>query len=233
MLHQTFHVPLRSGTPVSAVLYPAHDTPGDHVLVLAHGAGASQRSPFITRYATALAERGTSVVTFNFPYMEQERTAPDRAPALEAAFRDVMAAVVARVDVARTRLFIGGKSMGGRIATHLAAAPEALPTPLTGVVVFGYPLKPPGGAHTDRTAHLHRLAVPVLMVQGTRDRFGDPEALRAAAAGAGRIDVLPVEGGDHSFAVLKRSGRDQDAVHAEIWDGVHAWMDQIRPGPDA
>jgi uncharacterized protein len=224
----TFQVALRGDAAVTAVLYPAAAGEADaRLLILAHGAGAGQQSPFITGYAQGLAARGTHVATFNFPYMEQRgRGAPDRAPVLEETFRDTVSGITSRPDLADARVFVGGKSMGGRMATHLAAAPGAwpVPQPLAGAVVFGYPLQPPGPPRLDRAAHLHHLAAPTLVVQGTRDRFGGPDAIRAATAGAANLEVFPVEGGDHSFVVLKRSGRDQEAVHREIWDGVTEWM---------
>jgi predicted alpha/beta-hydrolase family hydrolase len=203
----------------------------DALLVLAHGAGAGHFSPFMVAYATALAARGVDVVTFNFSYMERGRKMPDRAPVLEETFRKAVAAALAHRHVRASRLFIGGKSMGGRIATHLAAQPEQWPAslpPLSGVVVLGYPLAPPGGRRTgDRVSHLKALTVPTLIVQGTRDAFGGPDEVTAAVAGEGAappIEVVTVAGGDHSFAVLKSSGRDQDAVHAEVQDTIANWV---------
>jgi predicted alpha/beta-hydrolase family hydrolase len=120
--------------------------------------------------------------------------------------------------------------MGGRIATHLAAALDRWPvaTPLAGVVACGYPLNPPGGSRRqDRVSHLLRLNVPTLIVQGTRDSFGGPDAVRAALASGDRqppVDVLSVDGGDHSFAVLKSLGWSQAEVHGEIHDRVAEWM---------
>jgi uncharacterized protein len=118
------------------------------LLVLAHGAGAGQAHPFMVRYARGLAERGIDVATFNFPYMDAGRRAPDKAPVLEEAFRNAVRAAVAQRGAGPTSLVIGGKSLGGRIATHLAAAPESWPDDLpalSGVLVLGYPLTPPGG----------------------------------------------------------------------------------------
>jgi predicted alpha/beta-hydrolase family hydrolase len=129
-----------------------------------------------------------------------------------------------------SHVFIGGKSMGGRIATHLGAAPESWPDapPLTGIIAFGYPLAPPRSRKTgDRVTHLKALKVPALIVQGTRDPFGGPDEIREAIADANPappITVLPVESGDHSFAVLKSSGRDQAGVHTTIQDAVVRWM---------
>ena len=217
---------------IGAALYTADTAPRmDALLVLAHGAGAGHFSPFMVAYATALAARGVDVVTFNFSYMERGRKMPDRAPVLEDTFRAAIAGALAHRHVRASKIFIGGKSMGGRIATHLAAQPEQWPAglpPLNGVIVLGYPLAPPGGRRTgDRVSHLKGLAVPTLIVQGTRDAFGGPDEVTSAIAGEGAappIDVATVAGGDHSFAVLKSSGRDQDAVHAEVQDTIANWV---------
>lgn len=222
-----FQIPIDADSPLSAALYPAEPaTALDAVFVFAHGAGAGHVHPFMSHYATALSARGVSVVTFNFPYMEKRRKTPDRAPVLEDAFRRVVAGAVQY----GLHIFIGGKSMGGRLATHLGAAldrwPDA-PRP-SGIIAFGYPLAPPRGKRTgDRVSHLKSLTVPTLIVQGTRDPFGGPDEIAEAIAGADPappITVLAVESGDHSFAVLKSSGRDQASVHTTIQDQVVAWI---------
>jgi predicted alpha/beta-hydrolase family hydrolase len=202
------------GLPHAARLYSAHRaTTRGVLLVLAHGAGAGQSHPFMVRYAQGLAERGIDVVTFDFPYIEAGRRAPDRAPVLEDAFRRLVLAVAERHNLQPGRLFIGGKSMGGRIATHVAAASDLWPAqapPLAGVVVFGYPLNPPGGPSKrspDRVSHLARITVPVLIVQGTRDTFGGPDAIRNAMPNA---TIHPVAGADHSPAAKY----DQDVLDA-------------------
>ena len=188
------------------------------LLVLAHGAGGGQTHPFIVRYARGLAARGIDVATFDFPYMQSGRKAPDKAPVLEDAFRRAIVAAASDPSFAGHRVFIGGKSMGGRMATHLAAARDAWPSgvpPLAGVVVFGYPLNPPGGPSKrspDRTSHLARIGVPILVVQGTRDTFGGPEAIAAAMPHA---QVHALAGADHSPA----SKYDQD-----VWDRVATFV---------
>ena len=215
------------------------------LFVFAHGAGAGQSHPFMVRYARGLAERGLDVVTFNFAYMEAGRKSPDRAPILEETFRRVIVAAAEHRHVSAKRLLIGGKSMGGRMATHLAAAPESWPDkapPLDGVVVFGYPLNPPGGASrvssagapaarglrggvADRLSHLLRITVPTLIVQGTRDSFGGPDAIIDAvkAAGGNRaIAVHPVQGGDHSLSIPKSKTRSQADVDTAVFDAVAA-----------
>lgn len=207
------------------LVYPATatGTPGG-LLVLAHGAGAGHTHPFMVTYATGLSDRGLDVVTFNFPYMESGRRAPDRAPLLEDAFRRAVAGAVAHPDVRGKRLFIGGKSMGGRMAVRVAASPDTWPAtlpPIAGVVVFGFPLTPPGGAKGDRTSHFTHLSAPTLIVQGTRDSFGGPDALQAAAP---NVTVHAVDRGDHSFNVPKSAGIDQESVHAEVMDAVTEWI---------
>ena len=226
-----FQLPGDPDTTVAAALYPAEgEQLLDALFVFAHGAGAGHFHPFMSGYASALAARGISVVTFNFPYMEKRRKTPDRAPVLEDAFRRAIAGAVAHRHVKASRLFIGGKSMGGRIATHLGANfdqwPEA-PKP-SGVIAFGYPLAPPRSKRTgDRVTHLKMLTVPTLIVQGTRDPFGGPDEITEAIADAvppPPIEIMSVDGGDHSFAVLKSSGRDQNLVHGEIQDAVADWI---------
>lgn len=214
-----------AGVP-SALLYPSNASEPRGLLVLAHGAGAGQAHPFMVAFATGLAARGLDVVTFNFPYMQQQRRAPDRPPVLEEAFRRAIAGAVAHPEVQGRRLFIGGKSMGGRMAVRLAASPEAWPSTLPaldGVIVFGYPLNPPGRQAPDRASHFEHLAVPTLIVQGTRDSFGRPEDIQKAAP---RIAVHGVDRGDHSFNIPKSAG-DQTVVHGQIMDTVTAWVSRI------
>ena len=141
-------------TSLGAVGYRADGKP-DALLVLAHGAGAGQQHPFMTAVAQGFAARGVDVVTFDFPYMRERRKIPDKAPVLEKAFADVVAAARQWSDA--TRFFIGGKSMGGRMATHLGAAHLE---GLAGIVVFGYPLHPPGKPEQLRVQHLPSIAVP-------------------------------------------------------------------------
>jgi hypothetical protein len=230
----SFKLPGEPDANVSAAVYPAEGTRSLHSLfVFAHGAGAGHMHPFMAGYANGLAARGVTVVTFNFPYMEKKRRTPDRAPLLEEAFRRAVVAAAMHPEVTFSKLFIGGKSMGGRIATHLGASLDKWPDvlPPAGIVAFGYPLAPPRGKRTgDRVAHLKSLTVPTLIIQGTRDPFGGPDEVKEAIADADPappIDIVGIEGADHSFAVLKSSGRDQAFVHAEIQDTVADWMQKV------
>jgi len=184
-------------------------------LILGHGAGAGQRSTFMVDFAHALSAQGIDVVTFNFLYTEQGRKIPDRAPALEACYRAVIEAVRATIDTAQRALFIGGKSMGGRIATQVAAADPQLP--VTGLVLLGYPLHPPGRPTERRDKHLPAIARPMLFVQGTRDAFGTPDEL---APILGTLRPVPavhvVAQGDHSFKLSKKDPAAQAATYAGV-----------------
>jgi uncharacterized protein len=207
---------------LGATTFPAE---GDAaaVLVLAHGAGAGQKHPFMVAAAKGLAARRISVVTFDFPYVRERRHAPDKAPVLESAFRDVIDAT--HEWAVAKQLFIGGKSMGGRMATHLGA--QGLDG-LLGIVALGYPLHPPGRPDKPRTEHLPSIRVPVLIVQGERDTFGNPDELKPVIATmkTTKVTLHVVAGGDHSLAVR---GRQKDAVFEGVLDVVASWMRANRP----
>lgn len=203
-------------TSLGAVGYRA-DGKSDALLVLAHGAGAGQQHPFMTAVAKGFATRGVDVVTFDFPYMRERRKIPDKAPVLERAFTEVVTA--ARQWSSANRCFIGGKSMGGRMATHLGAARL---DGLSGIVVFGYPLHPPGKPEQLRVAHLGSIAAPVLIIQGERDAFGTPQELKPALETmTAKVTLHVVAKGDHSLAV---SGRPRDQVLNDVLDVATAWI---------
>ncbi len=212
--------------PLPGIAYPPGPAPATGLLfVFAHGAGAGQNSLFMRRFAEQFAARGLAVVTFDFPYLAAGRKLPDRSPTLERAFLAAMAAAARAFPTSRA-IFAGGKSMGGRMATHLAAAPArwAGPPPLAGAVAFGYPLRPPGPRGGDRVSHLLQLAVPTLIVQGTRDSFGGPDEVRTAVGAAPALEILPVPSGDHSLTVLKSAGRSQAEVESGVIAHVVEWM---------
>ncbi len=214
-------------SPMSARLYT--ETPASAAtLVLAHGAGAPQGHPFMVEAGRALAARGLAVLTFNFPYMDERRRVPDRPLVLERAWLQVIAYVAARSVLPRPCV-IGGKSMGGRMASHVATEArrdagdlEIVPA---GVVFLGYPLHPPNRPDQRRDAHLARLVCPALFVQGSRDVFGTPQELEPVLVSLGsRATLHVVEQGDHSLAVPKSSGRTKGEVLTQVWDVVAAWV---------
>jgi uncharacterized protein len=187
------------------------------LLVLAHGAGAGQRHPFMVSLAQALAANGVAVMTFDFPYMREGRKVPDRAPVLEAAFAEAIA--VAAEWAPRLPLFIGGKSMGGRMATHLGAQGVS---GLKGIIALGYPLHPPGKPDQPRVAHLPAIGAPVLIVQGQRDAFGTPDELRPVVKTmSAQVTLHVIAGGDHSFVVR---GRRREDVNDEVVKTITGWM---------
>ncbi len=219
-------VAVASGSVAALVYAGSPSARAGVTLILAHGAGAPQSSGFMVSFAEGLAQRGADVVTFNFPYMEIGRRLPDRSETLEACFRAVIAATRAREDLGAGRLVIGGKSLGGRMASHVAAAGLE---GLAGLVFLGYPLHPPGQPEKLRAAHLVRIRERMLFVQGSRDAFGTPEELAAILEPLGPLArVYVVEGGDHSFAVPKRGALPQSEVFARAQDEIARWLRDMR-----
>jgi uncharacterized protein len=211
---------------VTALAYPAAASRLGVTLILGHGAGAGQRSPFMVTFAQALAAFGVDVLTFDFPYMQQRRRAPDRQPVLEACYARVIGRAREAIPSAREHLFIGGKSMGGRIATHVAAADRMLP--LDGLVLLGYPLHPPGRPNQLRDAHLGDIKRPMLIVQGERDTFGTAAELKPVL---GRLHPAPalhvVDGGDHSLKVSRTDKTAQAAVYEVVQRRIVDWMREV------
>lgn len=192
-------------------------------LVLGHGAGANQTSDFMVNFAEGLAARGVDVVTFNFIYMEKGHNPPDRPAKLEACFQAVVSAV--RKKLNGNQLFIGGKSMGGRIASQIAATGV---DDLRGLVFLGYPLHPPGKPEQLRDEHLPRILKPMLFVQGAKDTFGTAEELRPILKKLKPTAQLQeIAGGDHSFKVPKKLGIPQEQIYSTAQDDIVSWMQKI------
>lgn len=186
-------------------------------LILAHGAGGGQRSRFMVEAGRALAARGITTATFDFPYMAAGRGVPDKAPVLEASWRKAIETARSHNALKSLPLFIGGKSMGGRMASHVASQGV---DGLAGLVFLGYPLHPPGRPEQRRDAHLPAIKEPMLFVQGTRDQFGTADEIRALLP---RLNpgarLYEVADGDHSFKVrVKIAGRAQQDVIDGIFD---------------
>jgi predicted alpha/beta-hydrolase family hydrolase len=225
--------------PVTALFYAARASSksgcaaykSGRALVLAHGAGAPQTHPFLVRYAKGLCARGIDVLTFNFPYSERGGKRPDPPATLEASWLAMIA--LARNEFAERALFIGGKSMGGRIASQVAARDDV--GELGGLVFLGYPLHPPGEPKKLRAEHLARVRAPMLFVQGERDPFGTPAEIGRATRGLAEKPALyVVPDGDHSFAVRKSLGIPQERIHEDALDAIDAFMRApLRPSPRA
>jgi predicted alpha/beta-hydrolase family hydrolase len=211
---------------VTAMAYPAAAVDSAGIcLILAHGAGANQTSSFMVRFATALAARGIDTVTFNFIYSEDGRRIPDRNDKLELCYRKIIAAfhdVRFQRNLGRQKLVIGGKSMGGRIASQVAATTA---DDIAGLVLLCYPLHPPGRPDKLRTKHLPDIRAPMLFVQGSRDSFGTSDELGLIIKQLKTTaDLCVVEGGDHSFKVPKRAAMSQEQVHEFVLDEIERWL---------
>jgi hypothetical protein len=220
-----FKIQVTPTDSVTARLYPAAKAERARVsLILGHGAGANQLSGFMRLFAAGLAERGLDVVTFNFLYMEQGRKIPDPAPRLESCYRAVIDAVVKHKKLKGNRLVIGGKSMGGRIASQVAAAQ---PANIDGLVFLGYPLHPPGRPDKLRSEHLPKIKAPMLFVQGSRDAFGtEPEIAGLIKKLKLPAELYAIEGGDHSLKAPKSAG-PQDQIYKDAMDAIVAWTKTI------
>lgn len=210
-------VPLAPG-PVSALLDVPADTAPWCACVLAHGAGAGMRHAFMEATARTLAARGIATLRFQFPYVEQGRRRVDPPEVAHAAVRAAVA-LAARV-LPDVPLLAGGKSFGGRM-TSQAQADRSLPG-VRGLVFLGFPLHPPEKPGTERAAHLARVALPMLFLQGTRDEFARRDLLEPVVAGLGpRARLRLLEDGDHSFATRRRvSGRGPDEILAWLGDAI-------------
>lgn len=194
------------------------------MLALAHGAGAGMRHPFLTALARELAEAQVATLRYQFPYMEQQRRVPDTPSVLTATVR---AAVRAAAGAApELPLLAGGKSLGGRM-TSTAAAREPLEG-VCGIVFFGFPLHPPNRPETKRAEHLARVGVPMLFLQGTRDTLANLDLLRPVCAGLeSRATLRVIAEADHSFHVLKRSGKNDAEIVRELAQGVASWAEGV------
>ncbi len=199
-------------------------------LLFGQGATVGQHSRFISECAVGLAERGVLVVTYDFPFTEHGRRNPDREDVLLASCRAAIGA--AQKCRPNNRLFVGGKSLGGRIASEAVSMGGDEVSDVEGLVVLGYPLHPLGKPKTSRAKHFGDLRVPILIVQGTRDPFGTPEELRPLLASLPRgSEIHAVEGGDHSFLVGRRGHPTQGAVESSALDEIARWISEIASLP--
>jgi predicted alpha/beta-hydrolase family hydrolase len=216
---------------VTALLYPAaKKIRAGLTALLGHGAGANQLSGFMRMFAKGLAERGLDVMTFNFIYMEQGRSVPDQKPKLESCFRAVIESISKHRKLKSNRLVVGGKSMGGRIASQVVAAREDEPLAIdvSGLVFLGYPLHPPGQTLKLRVEHLEHIKKPMLFVQGTRDALGTPDEIQPFVKNLRPpAQIYSIEGGDHSFKAPKKFGLPQEQIYEHALDEIARWTAAI------
>lgn len=216
-IERRFQVGERVGE-VSALLLSPEVT--EWLLVLAHGAGAGMRHAFMEQLSERLAARGIATFRYQFPYMEAGRRRPDPPGVLAATVRAAVTA--ARAAAPGVPLLAGGKSMGGRITSH--AVVQSGLQGVEGLVFFGFPLHALGRPSKDRAGHLGEIALPMLFLQGTRDGLADLDLVRGLCGRLGaRATLHIVHGADHSFHMLKRSGRTDDSALDELADETSAW----------
>jgi uncharacterized protein len=187
-------------------------------LVWAHGAGGTMNHAHVVGAAEGLAARGIETYRFNFPYSDAGRKAPDKQEKLEACYWGVAKTVAESAD----RLFLGGGSMGGRIASHIVAGGF----PAAGLAFQSYPLHPPGKQERLRTEHLSRIAVPMLFISGTRDSFASGDLLDRAVKELPTATLHRIEGADHGLRVKGRTPQD---VIGEVVAAIAEWIDKL-PG---
>ncbi|MFN2400706.1 MAG: alpha/beta family hydrolase [Gemmatimonadaceae bacterium] len=212
-----FPAPESAGAVSAILIVP----PGARLLyVLAHGAGAGMRHPFMEAIAEELSEHSIATFRYQFPYMQARSRRPDPAPILEATVRSAISEAVQALP--GVPLVAGGKSMGGRM-TSQAVSKKPLPG-LQGLIFLGFPLHPPGRPGTERADHLAAVGIPMLFLQGTRDELADLTLLRAVCDRLGKNATLHVvDGADHSFKVLKRTGRSEPDILRELSRAVSRW----------
>lgn len=222
MASRTRSFDLGGGRKVSGVLaLPGAEASADTAVILAHGAGNDMTNPLLSAVHAGIAMRGYPTVKFNFPYKERGGRAPDPAPVLEACWRRVLEAVHNDPEIGAKRIVIGGKSMGGRMASHVAAQGADV----AGLVFLGYPLHPPGKTHQLRTAHLPNIEAPMLFFAGTRDSLCNLDLLKNTISGLeAPVTLHVIEGGDHSFKVLKSMQRDEADVCNELVSVTADWL---------
>lgn len=207
---------------VSAILQRPADS--RFLLALAHGAGAGMNHPFLARLAAELSAVRIATLRYQFPYMEQKRRSPD-SPTVATTTVAAAAVTVANLEP-KLPLLAGGKSFGGRMTS--TAASEGLLADVRGLVFFGFPLHPPNKPGTKRAEHLKNVPMPMLFLQGTRDTLADLSLLRPICKELGSCATLHViETADHSFHVLKSSGKDDPMVLRELAQQTADWAQKI------
>ena len=213
----------KSSGNVSAIIYepPNHEA----VLVFAHGAGAGMNHPFMESLASKLAGKNITVFRYNFPYIEQKKKSPDPPNILMACIKS---AVLKAQELYSLPVFAGGKSLGGRMTSN--AASKNMLAGIKGIIFFGFPLHAPGRASNERAEHLYDVNVPMLFLQGTKDKLADLDLLTPVIKKIGdeaRLHII--EGADHSFHVPKSTCKNDEDILNELAEKSREWINkQIR-----
>ncbi len=196
----------------------ADDETAETVVILAHGAGSHMEHKTLDWLSALVRQSGASVVRFNFLYRAQGKGMPDRMPKLIETYRHVIASVQERLHPGK--LVIGGHSMGGRVASMLESESKTA----DGLLLFGYPLHPPQQPEKLRDAHLPKIQVPTLQINGTQDEFCTPEIMERIHAGLTNWELKWIEGADHSYTIKRSSGRTKADAEVEILAAIDSWL---------
>jgi len=210
-----------------AVDYQGPRRGADRAVLLAHGAGADRHAKPLVAVADALAGAGVPSLRFDYPYRAAGRRAPDRPAVLDTVTREAAAELARRAGLPPERLVLGGRSMGGRVASLIVADPDE-PVPALGLLLLGYPLHPAGKPERRRDGHFGALTMPVCFLSGTRDALAPrAELTRAARRVAGPVTLHWLESADHGYRPLKSSGRSVDDVLAEVAETSVTWVQSL------
>ena len=215
VIEKTLQIAVADNVSVTAVRTSPEAQP-DWLFLYAPGAGSNLNDPFGAYASGELAARGIASARFQFPYMEAGKRRPDRPAVLEETWRKVIETLGSDAP----KMVVGGRSMGGRIASQVVAKG----VPADALALFAYPLRPPWNPSTLRDEHLPAIDAPTLFCSGTRDNFGSPEELRQAAAKVPRSNLHLLDGADHGFSVLKSSDRTRDEVWNEAVAALVDWL---------
>jgi predicted alpha/beta-hydrolase family hydrolase len=207
LAEETFRIQMDGSQSVTAVRARPAGKPAGWTFMYAPGAGSNVYDPFGGKLSAAFTASGIEVIRFQFPYAEAKRRLPDRTPVLEATWT----AAISQCRQANLKLAVGGRSMGGRIASQVVARGESVDA----LVLFAYPLHPPDQPGNLRTKHLPEIAVPTLFISGTRDEFGTPDELATAVAMVPGARLFRLEGANHGFGPVKGAGRTKDEIEVE------------------
>jgi predicted alpha/beta-hydrolase family hydrolase len=206
-------------TPAGTIpIFAQRKRKGRAAVILAHGAGAGMRSEFMELIANRLVAAGIEAWRFEFPYMAAGRRSPDRNPVLEETWRSMIDHVRSATDLP---VFVGGKSIGGRIASQVVAAGADV----SGLIFLGYPLHPPGKPERLRAEHLAAIKAPMLFIEGTRDPFCPLETLQKVLQGVDSpTELVVISDGDHSYKLRASSGRSTNDAWDEVSGAVRDWV---------
>jgi predicted alpha/beta-hydrolase family hydrolase len=226
MITKEVSIPVNNSERVSGILSIPEEYKQDldKAVILAHGAGNDMNQSLLVFLATGLSQAGFLTLRFNFPYKEKNRRAPDPQKKLEATWLSVFAFLEEHPEYGTEHIVAAGKSMGGRIASHLASEGRL---PAEKLIFLGYPLHPPGKMDRLRDSHLYTIKIPMLFFAGTRDSLCNLEKLTEVLNKLNsRWELDIIEGGDHSFRTLKSMGLNETEVYGHILGNTIEWLDE-------